>query len=175
MFSMPNALNRRAIIVFMLAVVCVGPLLAQRPGQNTRSGGEKKQASGDQSLEDVMEELSLLDAQVREARQQQTDERVAAARTIAALEAEKKQLTSARDENELRLQLIVGRERVVGGIVGVKPAWQETEEMMEKLIKDVTELRRVLDRSLPSKPGQTPAPDGKPETRTNGNKRKDKP
>ncbi len=175
MASMSKALTGLSITISILAVVCVGPVVAQRPSQNTLGNGEKERTSRDSSLEQAMKELKSLNDVVREALQQQAEERVAAARTIATLEAENKQLKSLRDRNELRLQWFEGRERQVKGIIQVKPSWQDTAKMIEKLLKDVTELRETLDRSLPSKPGQIPSAAGKRDMRTIDTESRSKP
>ena len=174
MSSMSKALAGLSVIISMLVFICVGPVLAQRPGQDTLGDGAEKWASSDQTFEQAMKELKSLNDQVREARQQQADERAAAAREIATLEAENKQLKTARDQNELRLLEFEARERTVKGIQG-KPPWQETCEMLEKLLKEVTELRQILDRSLPWKTNQFPPADERQERRTNDNESRSKP
>jgi hypothetical protein len=48
MLSMSKALTGLSIIISLLAIVCVGPAVAQQPNQKTLGGGGKNESSGEQ-------------------------------------------------------------------------------------------------------------------------------
>ena len=74
----------RLFIIFMIASICPGPVLAEETARNSSAAGDKQRNSSELSLEQAVKEVISLDHQLREARQRQADERVAAAQTIAA-------------------------------------------------------------------------------------------
>lgn len=173
-----NATKNAPSISATLFTACLAMFAMPAPGQQLDQGAKvdrgKKQAIDEQSLERALRELSSLSDQLREARQQQADERVAAERAIATLESENKELAREQARNAGRIATLESALREWGGAKR-PPLPDETLRNMDLLHKAVVELRHIFDRSLPQKSGEKPSASGRRQTRAHGSDERSEP
>ena len=161
-----NVLSVGCVLLIAYLVISAKPVLSPRIDQAAMQNSGEEAADDEASLEQALKELSSLSNQVREARQQYADERVAAARAVAALEIEQKELKRAREQNEGQIARLQVGFREGGGFRRTSP--EEVVEDVETLLKAVRELRFILTQSLSSKPDDKPPADGKNQKKAQG-------
>jgi hypothetical protein len=154
-----NVLSIGCVLLVGYLVISARPARGQQIDQRAMQNAGKGAADGEDSLEQALKELSSLSSQVREARQQYADERVAAARAIATLEAERDELKRVRAQDEMRVARLQTGLREVAGHGRTSP--REVVQDIETLLKAVRELRVILVQSLAPKPGNKSPADGK--------------
>jgi hypothetical protein len=172
--SIPNTSTLRTTILLALTVACVATVSGQRRDESSPKDQVKEHVAGEPCLEQAFRDLTSLNDKLREARQQQTDERVSAARILAALQAENKELKRTRTQNEHRIAALNSSMREAGGLKRT-PSPEDMTQKLQTLVQTVGELQGTLDRTGPSRPGDNPATNGKPQETTHDKDGRGKP